>query len=76
LELPVPFPVAPTHALQMYGAPNALLVGATNDSTYYIERNGIAFCETCHRSWLVTRHEWRFLVNMTYHLTQDREPRP
>jgi hypothetical protein len=69
-EIPNPFPVAPTHSLQMHAAANALLVGRTNDSAYYVERNGIAFCETGHTSWLVTKHEWRFLVNVTYHLTE------
>jgi hypothetical protein len=74
-ELPDPFPVAPTHSQQMHAAENALLIGRTNDSTYYVERNGIAFCETGHTSWLVTKHEWRFLVNMTYHLTESGKPR-
>jgi hypothetical protein len=74
-EIPDPFSVALTHSGQM-SSPNALLIGTQSEDTYYIERNGIAFCETGHTSWSVTKHEWRFLVNMTYHLTESGKHRP
>lgn len=73
-KLPHPFSVAQTHSSQI-SSPNALLIGTQDEDTYYVERNGIAFCETSNTPWAVTKHEWRFLVNMTYHLTESRKPR-
>jgi hypothetical protein len=67
--LPDPFPVGPTHAAQI-SSDNALLIGARSDSTYFVERKGIAFCETGHTPSAVTKYEWRFMVNMVYHMTK------
>jgi hypothetical protein len=68
-NLPDPFPVAPAHAAQI-SSDHALLIGPRPESTYYVERNGIAFCETGHTPWAVTKYEWRFMVNMVYHMTR------
>jgi hypothetical protein len=63
-ELGDSFEVGETHSGQIYAAPNAILVGANNDCTYYIESEGICFCEAGHTSGAVTKDEYRFLVNV------------
>jgi hypothetical protein len=70
-KLPEPFPVAPTHGNQLFAAEKAVLVGTTQDSTYYAESEGIAFCEAGHTPQL-TEWEWKFLVNVICHLSEAR----
>jgi hypothetical protein len=71
-ELPEPFPVAETHAGQLFAAEKAILVGKTPDSTYYAESNGIGICEAGHMT-ILTDYEWKFLINVICHLSEGRE---
>jgi hypothetical protein len=68
-ELEEPLIVGLTHAGQAFGAKTTVMIGNTEQSTYYAENGRIATCEACHLPKWVTTNEWKFLVNVTCHLT-------
>jgi hypothetical protein len=74
--IPDPLPVALTHGAQVtYQEGNAHLVlcgDRGEDSPYYAECEGIGFCEAGHTPASVTPHEFRFFVNVIYHLSAKR----